>query len=304
MSILLNSLNDKQREAVTTTEGPVLVIAGAGSGKTRALTHRIAYLIQEKKVNPWNILAVTFTNKAAGEMKERLAILLGVKERSAMQGEGDDPSRQGGRDVFNSPYLPTAGTFHSICVRILRKQLHLLNFENSFTIFDTADQLILMKRVMRDSGFDEKELNPKAVLSHISNAKNQLVGPERFASMVDSHFASKVSEIYGPYQKALKANNALDFDDILMKTVELFQKFPAVLAEYQGKFRYISVDEYQDTNHAQYLLIKMLAEKYHNLCVIGDSDQSIYSWRGANIQNILDFEKDYPDAKVIKLEQN
>lgn len=278
---LLTNLNDKQQEAVLATEGPVLVIAGAGSGKTRALTHRIAYLIKEKKVSPMNILAVTFTNKAAGEMKERIANLLGR--------------------TFD---VPTVGTFHSLCVRLLRKYIHLFDFENNFTIYDTTDTLILMKHLMQEIGFSEKELNPRSVLSHISTAKNQLITPEQFQGMVDSSFAGKVASLYGPYQKKLKGNSALDFDDLIMKTVQIFQKFESVLNECQERFKYISVDEYQDTNMAQYVLINLLAKKYRNLCVIGDGDQSIYGWRGANMQNILDFEKEYPDAKVIKLEQN
>lgn len=296
MDIFAN-LNDKQKEAVTAVLGPVLVVAGAGSGKTRALTHRIAYLIKEKGVKPWNILAVTFTNKAAGEMQERVANLLG---RNAT------PSLSKG-DIFHHDIqhnFPLIGTFHALCVRILRKHIHLLDFENNFTIYDDADQMIVMKRLLKEQGFSEKELAPRAVLAHISMAKNQLITPEKFQSMADSHFASKVALLYPAYQKALKAHNALDFDDLIMKTCELFEKFKSVLDFYQEKFLYISVDEYQDTNYAQYVLTNLLAKKYRNLCVIGDSDQSIYSWRGANIQNILDFEKDYPDAKIIKLEQN
>ena len=291
---VLKNLNEKQVEAVTCVEGPLLVIAGAGSGKTRALTHRIAYLIQEKGVSPWNVLAVTFTNKAANEMKERVVKLLGGKK-----GDGMRPSWEGARSD-----LPTIGTFHSVCVRILRKHLHLLDYDGAFAIYDTADQQILMKRLMVESGIDPKKMNPKAVLGAISNSKNQLIGPSGFRRHVNSAFMEKVATLYEPYQKALKQNNALDFDDLIMKTVELFRGFPEVLAEYQEKFQYISVDEYQDTNHAQYILIKMLAEKYKNLCVIGDEDQSIYSWRGATVRNILDFEKDYPSALVILLEQN
>ena len=287
MSKILENLNDKQIEAVTHFTGPLLVVAGAGSGKTRALTHRIAWLIQEKGVNPWNILAVTFTNKAANEMKKRIAKLLSINL--------DD--NYGGS-------IPSVGTFHSICVRILRKHIHLLDYENSFGIYDTTDQQILVKRVMEDMNLDVKRVNPKAVLSHISNAKNQLIGPVEFRSYANDYFSEKVAEIFPLYQKALIRSSALDFDDIIMKTVELFQKFPDVLDEYQEKFKFISVDEYQDTNKAQYVLIKLLVEKYQNICVIGDVDQSIYSWRGATIQNILDFEKDYPETKVVMLEQN
>ncbi|MFH1533743.1 MAG: UvrD-helicase domain-containing protein [Nitrospirota bacterium] len=287
MTNILENLNDKQIEAVTHFTGPLLVIAGAGSGKTRALTHRIAWLIEEKRVSPWNILAVTFTNKAANEMKTRIARLLSIE-----------------LDNKYDSSIPSVGTFHSICVRILRKHIHLLDFENSFGIYDMTDQQILVKRVMEDMNLDVKRVNPKAVLAHISNAKNQLIGPEEYKSYANDYFSEKVAEIYPLYQKALMRSSALDFDDIIMKTVELFQKFPDVLGQYQEKFKYISVDEYQDTNKAQYVLIKLLAEKYQNICVIGDVDQSIYSWRGATIKNILDFENDYPDVKVVMLEQN
>lgn len=287
-SLIIKGLNDKQKEAVLATDGPVLVVAGAGSGKTRALTHRIAYLIKEKGVSPWNIMAVTFTNKAAGEMRERVMRLLE---------KGTDTPK-------NSPELPTIGTFHSLCVRILRKHIHLLDYENQFTIYDASDQLVLMKHVFADLHMNEKELNPRAVLAQISNAKNRLMGPGEYASIADSYFAEKVARLYGPYQERLKKSNSLDFDDLLMKTIELFRTHPEVLDEYQEKFKYIHVDEYQDTNHAQYMLTNMLAAKYRNVCVIGDHDQAIYSWRGANIQNILDFEKDYPEAKVITMEQN
>jgi DNA helicase-2/ATP-dependent DNA helicase PcrA len=279
---MLNGLNDKQKEAILATEGPVLIIAGAGSGKTRALTHRVAYLIEEKGVAPWNILAVTFTNKAAEEMQVRISRLL--------QDHLDD--------------LPTIGTFHAICAKILRKHIHLLGYENSFVIYDANDQVVLMKEIMRDYHIDEKQLNPKAVLGHISQAKSQLMGWEEYQLRAHNYFTEKVAELYKPYQIRLAKHQALDFDDLLMKTVELFQTHPEILDYYQEKWKYISVDEYQDTNHAQYTIVKMLAEKYRNICVIGDPDQSIYSWRGANMQNILDFEKDYPEALVIKLEQN
>lgn len=296
LSPLLRDLNEKQQQAVLTTEGPVLVVAGAGSGKTRALTHRIAYLIRERKVSPWNILAVTFTNKAAGEMRDRVAGLLGKKTN-------DNGAAAGASATFRED-LPAMGTFHSLCVKILRKHIHLLDFENNFAIYDDTDQLILMKHIFEDLKISEKELNPRAVLAHISSAKNRLVTPKTFSSMVDSHFAGKVARLYGPYQDRLKKNNALDFDDLLMKTVELFRTHEPILNQYQEKFRYIHVDEYQDTNHAQYVLTNLLAAKYRNLCVIGDHDQAIYSWRGATVQNILDFEKDYPEAKIITMEQN
>lgn len=281
MSILLEGLNEKQQQAVLATEGPVLIIAGAGSGKTRALTQRVAYLIQEKGVSPWNILAVTFTNKAANEMKHRIINLLGDEIE-----------------------LPTVGTFHSICSQILRRYIHLLGYENQFVIYDTNDQVVLMKQIMKDHHISEKQLNPKAVLGHISQAKNQLMDADDFSMRTHNYFTEKVAELYKPYQSRLAKNQALDFDDLLMKTVDLFRQFPDILDKYQERYRYISVDEYQDTNHAQYTLVKMLAEKYRNICVIGDPDQSIYSWRGANMQNILDFEKDYPEALSIKLEQN
>ncbi len=281
---MIDSLNDMQRAAVTNTEGPLLVLAGAGSGKTRALTTRIAYLIQEKGVSPWNILAVTFTNKAANEMKSRILKLLGR--------ENDDTA------------IPNVGTFHSICVRILRKHIHELGYDNSFVIYDTADQQILMKRVLQELMIDPKQFNPKAILNFISGAKNQLIGPEQYYSYVNNYFTEKVEKAYILYQKKLQQASALDFDDIIMKTVQLFRERPAILEKYQNQFRYISVDEYQDTNTAQYTLTNQLAAKHRNLCVIGDSDQSIYAFRGANIQNILDFEKDYPDAKVVYLEQN
>ncbi len=284
MSKILESLNDKQREAVTHFSGPLLVIAGAGSGKTRALTHRIAYLIEEKGVSPWNILAVTFTNKAANEMKERVVKLL--------KKEMDDLD------------LPAVGTFHATCVRILRKFAHFLDYENSFTIYDTADQQILMKHILRDLNIDEKQVNPRAILNHISGAKNELIPPEKYKFLAHNFFTEKVAEAYTSYQSALKKNNAMDFDDLIMKTVELFKQEPKILDQYQEKFRFISVDEYQDTNRAQYVLTNLWGEKYRNLCVIGDSDQSIYAFRGANIGNILNFEKDYPEAKVVMLEQN
>ncbi len=283
MSDLFQNLNPKQQEAVVATHGPLLVLAGAGSGKTKALTHRIAYMIQEKNVNPWNILAVTFTNKAAQEMKGRVIKLLNKED------EAD---------------LPALGTFHATCARILRKNIHLLGYENSFTIYDTADQQILVKQILKNLNIDEKQTNPRAILHYISGAKNELIGPEQYHQYANNFFTERVAEVYEKYQQTLQKNSALDFDDIIMKTVELFRKHKNVLDQYQEKFQFISVDEYQDTNHAQYVLTNLLAEKYRNLCVIGDSDQSIYRFRGANITNILNFEKDYPDAKTILLEQN
>lgn len=301
MSHLIQELNDKQTEAVLASDGPVLVIAGAGSGKTKALTHRIAYLINEKKVSPWNILAVTFTNKAAAEMKERLAALLKSQTINEVENIMWEDFFA---DDFQLP-MPVMGTFHSICVRLLRKYVHLLGYENSFTIYDTADQKILAKRLMEQMRIDPKRFPPRSVLSRISNAKNELMSWQDFAEQAgDNYFTEQVARFYEQYQKALQMNNALDFDDLIMLTVQLFQQHPEVLEKIQDKFRYISVDEYQDTNHAQYILVNLLASKYRNLCVIGDSDQSIYSWRGADIRNILNFEKDYPEAKVIALEQN
>ena len=283
MSGILSKLNPAQREAVIATEGPVLIIAGAGSGKTRALTHRVAYLICDKGVDPGKILAVTFTNKAAQEMKAKIAGLLSGRER----GE-----------------LPLVGTFHSICVRILRKEIQRLGYKASFNIFDDQDQLALMKKVMRNMEINIEQFRPRAILSSISKAKNELVGVEEFSLRAGSYYEDAVSKIYSNYQKKLKEQNALDFDDIIMLTVEIFKKFPDILEKYQNTFRYIMVDEYQDTNHAQYTLVKMITDKHRNICVVGDDWQGIYSWRGANIQNILDFEKDYPDAVVVKLEQN
>jgi len=280
---MLKDLNNKQVQAVKATEGPVLIIAGAGSGKTRALTHRVAYVIKEKGISPWNILAVTFTNKAANEMKQRIISLLETDWNQDM---------------------PTVGTFHAICVQILRKHIHLLNYENQFIIYDTNDQIVLMKEIMRDHVIDEKQVNPRAVLAHISQAKSQLITWEEYQMRTHNYFTEKVAELYKAYQARLAKNQALDFDDLLMMTVNLFEQCPDILEKYQERYRYISVDEYQDTNHAQYMIIKLLAEKYRNICVIGDPDQSIYSWRGANMQNILDFEKDYPEALIIKLEQN
>ncbi len=319
---ILKNLNDKQLEAVMSINGPLLVIAGAGSGKTRALTHRIAYMIQNG-ISPWNILAVTFTNKAANEMKGRIIKLIGKMgdranestglfaneltalfgaERISENAEKNETRRNSWTVSENE--LPTVGTFHAICVRILRKHIHHLGYEDSFVIYDDADQQILMKKLMEDAGIDDKKMNPRSVLGAISNAKSQLIDEEQFRRYADNMFMEKVAMLYPAYQKSLRQSNALDFDDIINKTVELFKNFPEILDFYQEKFKYISVDEYQDTNHAQYVLIGLLAAKYRNLCVIGDEDQSIYSWRGATIKNILEFEKDYPDARVVMLEQN
>ncbi|HEX9916390.1 MAG TPA: UvrD-helicase domain-containing protein [candidate division Zixibacteria bacterium] len=281
MAKILEELNPPQKEAVLHTEGPLLVLAGAGSGKTRVLTYRIAYLVGEKKVNPYNILAITFTNKAAREMKSRVDMLLG---------RGSD--------------FLWVSTFHSLCSRILRKECQVLEYKKHFSIYDEADQISLIKKCEEELGIPIKEFSPAAVLNRISQAKNNLIGWQDFASIAQNHFEQKVSKIYPLYQKKLKENDAFDFDDLIMKTVEIFENHPQVLENYQDRFKYILVDEYQDTNHAQYALIKHLSSKYKNLCVVGDDDQSIYAWRGADLNNILDFEKDFPDTKVVRLEQN
>lgn len=277
-----DSLNPNQREAVFCTEGPLLVLAGAGSGKTRVLTHRIAYLIEEKEVNPWNIMALTFTNKAAGEMRERV----------------DKQVRFGADSIWVS-------TFHSTCVRILRRHIENLGYSTNFTIYDSDDQKTLIKQIFKRLEIDNKIYRERVVASCISNAKDELISPEDFLLDAGSDFRlKKIGGIYEEYQKQLKKNNALDFDDLIVKTVELFRNCPDVLDYYQERFKYIMVDEYQDTNTAQFKLISLLAGKYNNLCVVGDDDQSIYKFRGANIENILNFEGVFSGAKTIKLEQN
>jgi DNA helicase-2/ATP-dependent DNA helicase PcrA len=289
----LSELNDKQKEVVLATEGPVLVLAGAGSGKTRALTFRLAYLVREKQVSPWNILAVTFTNKAANEMKARVAALLTGQGRM-MQGER--------RDIeINLPWL---GTFHSICAKILRKEIGRIGYKQSFAIYDEDDQISVVKMAMKELGIDVKQYAPSMMLAMISAAKNELITPDDYDARSSSYFEELVGKVYRLYQHKLKENHALDFDDLIMKTVELFESNPDVLARYQKAFKYILIDEYQDTNHAQYRLVEMLADKYKNICVVGDPDQAIYMWRGADIRNILDFEKKYKGCKVIKMEQN
>lgn len=281
MQSALDGMNEQQRQAVLTTEGPLLVMAGAGSGKTRVLTHRIAYLIEEQGVLPWKILAITFTNKAAREMQERLTKLLG-------------PSAS---DIWVS-------TFHALCVRILRRNIDKLGYNTAFTIADPGEQRTLMKRIFKEMNLDPKKFEPRNFLSAISNAKNALETPAAYQAKYQDPYRKLVGEAYGRYQKELEANQTLDFDDLIMKTIELFKIDPATLAYYQDKFNYIHVDEYQDTNDAQYQLVHQLAAKYENLCVVGDADQSIYGWRGANMNNILNFEKDYPTAQTIMLEQN
>ena len=280
MNPLLNGMNDRQAEAVQTTEGPLLIMAGAGSGKTRVLTHRIAYLIDEKMVNPWNILAITFTNKAAREMKERAVVL--------------NPATQ---DCL-------IATFHSMCVRILRREADHIGYNRNFTIVDPSEQRTLMKRILKNLNLDPKKWNERAILGTISNAKNDLIDEVAYANMAGDMYTEIVAKCYTAYQKELRQSEAMDFDDLIMLTLRLFDQNPDVLTYYQQRYQYIHVDEYQDTNHAQYQLVKLLASRFKNICVVGDADQSIYGWRGADMQNILDFEKDYPEAKVVLLEEN
>ena len=279
---IYDTLNGPQKEAVLHTDGPLLILAGAGSGKTRVLTHRIAYLIDERGVNPWNILAITFTNKAAEEMRQRVDSLVDF----------------GAESIWVS-------TFHSMCVRILRRFIERLGYENRFTIYDTDDQKTLMKEVCRKVDIDTKVFKERSLLSAISSAKNEMILPDEFELNAGGDFGQqKIAKVYREYEAQLKSNNALDFDDLLVKTVQLLETQPDVLEYYQERFRYIMVDEYQDTNTVQFRLVSLLAGKYKNLCVVGDDDQSIYKFRGANIRNILDFEHEFPDAHVIKLEQN
>ncbi|TSB45611.1 DNA helicase PcrA [Alkalicoccobacillus porphyridii] len=278
---MLAGLNPEQKQAVITTDGPLLLMAGAGSGKTRVLTHRIAYLLREKEVAPWNVLAITFTNKAAREMKDRVAGLVG-------------PIAE---DIWIS-------TFHSMCVRILRRDIDRIGYSRSFSILDSTDQLSVIKQILKKQNIDPKKFDAKSILASISSAKNELQKPTDFATKATGPFQEVASDVYTEYQKRLKQNNALDFDDLIMKSIELFKLVPEVLEFYQRKFQYIHVDEYQDTNKAQYMLVNMLGARLKNVCVVGDSDQSIYKWRGADIGNILSFEEDYPNAAVILLEQN
>ncbi|MFC7679241.1 DNA helicase PcrA [Paenibacillus sp. GCM10028914] len=274
-------LNPEQRKAVEATDGPLLIMAGAGSGKTRVLTHRIAYLIATRKAPPWSILAITFTNKAAREMQERVSKLVGAE----------------GRDIWVS-------TFHSMCVRILRKDIERIGFTSNFSILDSTDQLSVIRNCMKHLNIDPKKFEPKAIQATMSAAKNELVSPQQYEQKAGDYFESLVAKVYTEYQKRLKSNNSLDFDDLIMTTIQLFKEVPEVLDFYQRKFQYIHVDEYQDTNRAQYMLCRMLADSHHRICVVGDSDQSIYRWRGADISNILNFEQDYPEARTILLEQN
>ena len=282
MDEILKGLNDKQYEAVTNTEGPCLVIAGAGSGKTKVLTHKIAYLMQEKRVLPWNILAITFTNKAANEMKERIEMLVG----------------EAAKEMW-------VGTFHSICVRILRKFIDRIGFDSSFIIFDTTDQRTMVKQILKELEYDEKIFSDRSVISEISNAKNEMLEPEEYLVRAQGEFRKeKIAEVYKIYQRKLKENNAIDFDDIINYTIKILMENEDVLQYYSDKFKYILVDEYQDTNKSQFTLVTMLASKHGNITAVGDNDQGIYSFRGADISNILNFEKDFPGTKIIKLEQN
>ena len=282
MNSILDRLNDKQKEAVLKTEGPLLILAGAGSGKTRVITNRIAYMIQEKGVDPWQILAITFTNKAAAEMRERQEQMLGTSLRGAW-----------------------ICTFHSCCVRILRMHADKLGYDSNFTIYDTDDQKTVIKNICKKLDIDTKQFKEKYFMSQISSAKDELIDVDKFElDASGNYYLEKVAKVYREYQKELMRSNAFDFDDLIVKTVELFRKCPDVLDLYQERFRYISVDEYQDTNTAQFVFVSLLAKKYRNICVVGDDDQSIYKFRGANIGNILNFEKVFPNAQVIRLEQN
>ena len=282
MQEILKELNDKQYEAVVNTKGPCLVIAGAGSGKTKVLTHKIAYIMQEENAKPWDILAITFTNKAANEMKERIANLVGDNVK----------------DMW-------VGTFHSICVRILRRFIDRIGFDTSFIIFDTSDQKTLIKNCLKDLAIDDKLFNERSVQSEISNAKNDMLEPFQYtAKAMGDYRKEKIATVYELYQKRLKENNAIDFDDIINYTIKILMENPDVLEYYSNKFKYVLVDEYQDTNKAQFTLITLLASKNGNITVVGDNDQGIYSFRGADISNILNFEKDFPGTKIIKLEQN
>ncbi|MGI6623575.1 MAG: DNA helicase PcrA [Clostridiaceae bacterium] len=279
---ILEGLNPEQKQAVLHTEGPLLVLAGAGSGKTRVLTHRIAYLVEEKLVRPWNILAITFTNKAAREMKYRMEQLIGPEALNIW-----------------------VGTFHASCVRILRREIERLGYDRNFVIYDSDDQKSLVKTCLDQLNINDKNFPPNSVISEISRAKDELIYPDKFKRLYASDYRmSKIAAIYELYQKRLKDSNALDFDDIILLTIKVLSDFPEVCDYYANKFRYVLVDEYQDTNTAQYMLVSMLASKHGNICVVGDDDQMIYGWRGANLRNILDFEKDYPNCRVIKLEQN
>ena len=277
----LSTLNDKQKEAVEWPDGPILVLAGAGSGKTRVLTTKLAYLVNERGVNPYNILAITFTNKAAKEMKERAFKMLG-----------------------SDAYQMQISTFHSLGLLLIRENYEKLGFEKNFTILDSDDSLTIIKKILKDMNLDPKFYNPRAIRNKISSAKNELMDSNYYSRFANSEYEEIVLEVFRKYEQKVLKNNSMDFDDLLLLPIKLFKKYPEVLEKYQDRFKYILVDEYQDTNEAQYILIKMLSKKYKNICVVGDLDQSIYGFRGANFRNILNFEKDYPDAKVIPLEEN
>ncbi|HEX7611625.1 MAG TPA: UvrD-helicase domain-containing protein, partial [Candidatus Limnocylindrales bacterium] len=280
---ILSRLNPEQQRAITTTEGPVLILAGAGSGKTRVLAHRVAYLVGVRGVRPWQILAVTFTNKAAAELRARITGLVG---------------EEAGREV-------AMGTFHAMCARVLRRDGAAIGLDPHFVVYDSADQQALMKQILKDEDLPiTGEYKPVSILGSISRAKNEMLDADFLAANAHTHREREIARLFGRYQARLRASNALDFDDLLLEAVRLFHDAPAVLERYQSRWRYLHVDEYQDTNRPQYLWVKGLAAAHHNLCVVGDDDQSIYSWRGADIRNILDFEGDYPDAAVVKLEQN
>jgi DNA helicase-2/ATP-dependent DNA helicase PcrA len=281
---LINQLNEVQRQAVETTEGPIQILAGAGSGKTRVLTYRVAFLLAEKKAHPWNILAITFTNKAAREMKERIQSLVG--------------------DIAEDIWI---STFHAMCVRILRRDIDRMGYSRNFTILDPSDQLSVIKQILKEENLDPKKFEPRSLLYRISSAKNKMLGPHEMLTRAKAEndlFGEVAAEVYEKYEQKLRSNESLDFDDLLLKTVDLFEQVPEVKEFYQRKFQYIHVDEYQDTNHVQYVLVRTLAAHHQNICVVGDADQSIYRFRGADISNILRFEQDWPQAKLIKLEQN
>ncbi len=303
MANILENLNEQQKNAVLTIDGPVLVIAGPGSGKTRVLTHRIVHIISIKKANPENILAVTFTNKAASEMKNRVTELTNKMSLANSSGNGKNINYNLYSTSF-PPNFPTICTFHSLCVKILREEAELIGYKNDFVIFDADDQKALVKKIMKKLEIDDEQFNARAVLAEISNAKNELITPQKYENITDGFFQETVSNIYYEYQKELKRTASFDFDDLIMQTIVLFLNHPDALEKYQNKFKYIMVDEYQDTNHAQYKIINLLSRKYNNIFVVGDDWQSIYKWRGADLRNILEFEKDYPGAKTILLEQN
>ena len=277
----LDLLNEWQLEAVKTTNGPLLILAGAGSGKTRVLTYRVAYLINEEKIDPYNVLAITFTNKAAKEMKDRIIGILGFKALGIQ-----------------------ISTFHSLGVLIVKENYEKAGYKNNFTILDSDDSLTLIKKILKELNLDPKMYNPKAIRNQISGTKNQLLTSKEYEKYAMTDFEKVVFKVYQKYENKLLVNNSLDFDDLLMLPIKIFRKYPEVLKHYQERFKYILIDEYQDTNEAQYTFVKMLSAKYKNICVVGDNDQSIYSFRGANYHNILNFEKDYPKCKVIMLEKN